>query len=230
MKPKNDARPDSSATDNRPYVVCGSGPLVSFVWKDGDDRTEHRYGFNVFRANRQTGEVSQLFGPADVEHLAKLAKLLGLRTGRRRLSAGRAARRPGLPGVLPRVTCSVRRPPAASAANGSGGRHQALTPAPGRRMFFVARVAFPHDQLGLRRHRTHMKRQPLHQIRRGLIVARIWRKRTRAGARYCVTVVRLFRNDGAWKESTRFQRDDIPLLRLVLDEAHTWIYMSAPRV
>jgi len=74
-----------------------------------------------------------------------------------------------------------------------------------------------------------MARAPLHEIRYGLIVARIWRKRTRSGVRHTVTVMRLFRNGDVWKESSRFHRDDIPLVRLALDEAHTWIYLKAPR-
>ena len=63
-----------------------------------------------------------------------------------------------------------------------------------------------------------------HEIRRGLIIVRIFRKRTRDGIRHTISVKRLFRNGDSWKESSRFGRDDIPLMRLVLDEAHTWIY------
>ena len=74
-----------------------------------------------------------------------------------------------------------------------------------------------------------MLRPPIYEVRRGLIVARVWRKRTRAGLRHTVTVVRLFRNGDVWKESSRFHRDDIPLVRLVLDEAHTWIFLKSPR-
>lgn len=74
-----------------------------------------------------------------------------------------------------------------------------------------------------------MVRRPIHEIRRGLIVARIWRNRTRSGVRHTVAVVRLFRNGDVWKESARFHRNDIPLVRLALDEAHTWIYLKAPR-
>lgn len=74
-----------------------------------------------------------------------------------------------------------------------------------------------------------MLRVPIYEVRRGLIVARIWRKRTRAGIRHTVTVVRLFRNGDLWKESSRFHRDDIPILRLVLNEAHTWIFLKSPR-
>lgn len=39
-----------------------------------------------------------------------------------------------------------------------------------------------------------MPRKPIHEVRRGLIKARVWQKRTRAGLRHTVTVNRLFRN------------------------------------
>lgn len=70
-----------------------------------------------------------------------------------------------------------------------------------------------------------MASRPVHEIRRGLIVVRVWRKRIKGNISYSVSVVRLFRNGDQWKESTRFGRDDIPLLRLVLDDAHTWILL-----
>ncbi len=69
-----------------------------------------------------------------------------------------------------------------------------------------------------------MKSKPVYELRRGLIRARIWRRKTRSGVRHTVAVTRLFKNGEAWKESARFGRDDLPLLRLVLDDAHTWIY------
>ena len=68
---------------------------------------------------------------------------------------------------------------------------------------------------------------PIHEIQRGLIKARIWQKQTRSGLRHHVTVVRLFRDGDTWKESTRVGRDDSPLVRLVLDQAHSWIYTKA---
>lgn len=68
-----------------------------------------------------------------------------------------------------------------------------------------------------------MANQPHHEIRRGLIKVRIWRRQSRSKSRYSLQVVRIFRNGDQWKESTRFGRDDIPLARLVLDEAYTWI-------
>jgi hypothetical protein len=65
---------------------------------------------------------------------------------------------------------------------------------------------------------------PVHEIRVGMMKARIWQKRTRSGPRHTVSIVRLFRNGDVWKESSRFGRDDIPVLRLLLDKAHTWIF------
>jgi hypothetical protein len=65
--------------------------------------------------------------------------------------------------------------------------------------------------------------KPALEIRRGLIKVRIWQRKSKNGVRYSLTVVRLFRNGDQWKESTRLGRDDIPLVRLLLDKAYTWI-------
>jgi len=69
--------------------------------------------------------------------------------------------------------------------------------------------------------------KPVHEVRIGLVMARIWRKRTRSGLRHSVSVLRLYRNGDTWKESTRFGREDLPLLRLVLDRAHTWVLLHS---
>ncbi len=65
--------------------------------------------------------------------------------------------------------------------------------------------------------------KPALEIRRGLIKVRVWQRRSKNGVRYSMSVVRLFRNGDQWKESTRLGRDDIPLVRLVLDEAYSWM-------
>jgi hypothetical protein len=64
---------------------------------------------------------------------------------------------------------------------------------------------------------------PNHEIRVGAIKARISQKQTRSGSRYTISLVRLFRNGDVWKESTRFGRDDLPVLRLLLDKVYSWI-------
>lgn len=65
--------------------------------------------------------------------------------------------------------------------------------------------------------------KPALEIRRGLIRVRVRQRRSKNGVRYSLSIVRLFRNGDQWKESTRLGRDDVPLVRLVLDEAHTWM-------
>lgn len=75
-----------------------------------------------------------------------------------------------------------------------------------------------------------MNKRPVHEIRFGLIKACIWQNHTRSGDRHSVSVVRLYRNGESWVESTRFGRDDLPLVAKVVDLAHSWIYESSATV
>lgn len=75
-----------------------------------------------------------------------------------------------------------------------------------------------------------MKKQPVHEIRLGTIIVRIWRKKTRNGITHTLNIVRLYRNGDAWVESSRFGRDDVPLMRKALDEAHTWIFQHSQEI
>jgi len=68
---------------------------------------------------------------------------------------------------------------------------------------------------------------PIHEFCKGHIRIRIWRKKTGNKLTHTVSAVRLFRRNGFWNESTRFQRDEIPLVLLALDEAHTWIFQKS---
>jgi hypothetical protein len=74
-----------------------------------------------------------------------------------------------------------------------------------------------------------MPTKPVFQLRYGFIKVRVWKKRTKSGLRHSLTAVRLYRNGDVWKESTRLGRDDIPLVRLLLDKAHTWILQQSAR-
>lgn len=65
--------------------------------------------------------------------------------------------------------------------------------------------------------------KPALELRRGLIKVRVWQRRSGRGTRFTLSIVRLYRNGDQWKESTRLGRDDIPLVRLVLDEAYMWM-------
>jgi hypothetical protein len=65
--------------------------------------------------------------------------------------------------------------------------------------------------------------KPVLELRRGLIKVRIWQRKSKQGTTYSLSIVRLFRNGDQWKESARLGRDDIPLVRLILDEAYAWL-------
>jgi hypothetical protein len=70
-------------------------------------------------------------------------------------------------------------------------------------------------------------KKPVHEIRMGRIKAAIWENSTDNGVRHNVTVTRLYKDGDAWKDSTSFGRDDLPLVAKVVDKAHSWIYRES---
>ncbi len=75
-----------------------------------------------------------------------------------------------------------------------------------------------------------MATQPVHTIRLGLIKASVWKNETPSGAvRHNVTIVRLYKDDDEWKQTTTFGREDLPLVVKVADQAHTWIFESSSK-
>ena len=72
-----------------------------------------------------------------------------------------------------------------------------------------------------------MSRPPVHTIRMGLVKASIWKNETKAGLRHQVTIYRLFKNGDVWQESTRFGRDDLPLVSKVMELCHEWIFFHS---
>ena len=66
--------------------------------------------------------------------------------------------------------------------------------------------------------------RPVHDIRMGLIKAAIWANDTKSGTRHNVTVARLYKTDDGWKDSNSFGRDDLPVVKEVLDQAWKWIF------
>lgn len=184
----------------KPMAMVGAGPLTSAIWKTGDEQGGWRYRFNLFRQLAPTGHVSQLFQPTDLTHLVKLTQVLAaVLADDGCLSAAERRLLRELATTLDEVT-------------------RRLTSATNRWIHTLRTVHHTH------RGKADMATRPIHEIRKGLIKVRIWRKRTRSGLRHSVSIVRLFKNGDVWKESTRFSRDDIPLVRLVLDDAFAWIY------
>lgn len=70
------------------------------------------------------------------------------------------------------------------------------------------------------------KRSYVHVIRRGLIRVRVCVATKKAGTHYSLSIGRLYRNGDQWKESKRYGRDDIPVVRLALDDAYGWILLQ----
>jgi hypothetical protein len=70
--------PEPANRTQKPYTMAGAGPLVSAIWKLGDDDAGWNFRFNIYRVTPSTGDVSQLFQPEDLPHLAKLCRVLAL--------------------------------------------------------------------------------------------------------------------------------------------------------
>ena len=67
--------------------------------------------------------------------------------------------------------------------------------------------------------------KPIHEIRMGRIKAAIWENEGENGARYNVTITRLYKNgNDEWKDSGSFGRDDLPLVEKVCHMTHLWIF------
>lgn len=68
-----------------------------------------------------------------------------------------------------------------------------------------------------------MRTKLVHEIRLGLLVVRIRRAKSGNVIRHMLSIHRLYRNGDLWQESTRLGRDDLPYVRLLLNDAHTWM-------
>lgn len=69
-------------------------------------------------------------------------------------------------------------------------------------------------------------RSTTEEFRAGLVKATVLRRGGRGGDRYTVTLVRLYRDGRRWRESKRLEPEDLPLARLALDRAHTWVLLD----
>lgn len=69
------------------------------------------------------------------------------------------------------------------------------------------------------------KKRPTHEIRLGRIRATIWQNQTAdAEVWFNVTLSRLFKEDGQWRDSESFRRDDLPIVTKAVDMAYDWIW------
>ena len=68
-----------------------------------------------------------------------------------------------------------------------------------------------------------MKTKLVHELRYGMLLLKIKRARSNGTSIHIISIHRLYRNGELWHESTRFGQDDIPSMRYLLDEAHSWM-------
>jgi len=68
------------------------------------------------------------------------------------------------------------------------------------------------------------KKPPVKELRLGRIKGLVWENETRNGLRFSVTIARLYKEGEEWRETTSFDRDDLPLVAKVADRCHDFIY------
>ncbi len=72
------------------------------------------------------------------------------------------------------------------------------------------------------------KQKPAHEVRLGRIKGVVWANEMEGGGvRHNVQISRLYKDGDAWKDTTSFGRDDLPLVAKVADLAHSWIFENS---
>ena len=72
-----------------------------------------------------------------------------------------------------------------------------------------------------------MQQRPVHEIKFGNVKGSIWKNETRHGPRHNTTIDVLFKtDDGQWKSTKSYGRDDLMNVVKVADHAHTWIHAN----
>ena len=74
-----------------------------------------------------------------------------------------------------------------------------------------------------------MSNKPVKEFKVGRIRAAVWANEAEAGTWRTVSFSRLYKDEeGKWKDSTSFSRDDLPLLMKAADMTHTFLYQTPP--
>ena len=73
------------------------------------------------------------------------------------------------------------------------------------------------------------KTMPVYVVKLGKVQASIWRNETKHGPRFNVTACRLYLENGEWKQSDSFGRDELLTVSRALQAAYDWIW-SQPKM
>ena len=69
------------------------------------------------------------------------------------------------------------------------------------------------------------KKKPAHEVKLGRIRAAIWPNQTEdSDTWFNVTISRLYKDEGQWRDAASFRRDDLPIVAKALDMAYDWIW------
>lgn len=71
------------------------------------------------------------------------------------------------------------------------------------------------------------KSMPVHVVKLGKVQANVWRNETKHGPRFNVTACRLYLENGEWKRSDSFGRDELLTASHALRAAYDWIWSQA---
>jgi hypothetical protein len=71
------------------------------------------------------------------------------------------------------------------------------------------------------------KKAPVHVVKLGKVQASIWRNETKHGPRFNVTAGRIYLENGTWKRSDSFGRDELLATAKALEAAYFWIWEHA---
>lgn len=68
---------------------------------------------------------------------------------------------------------------------------------------------------------------PVHVVKFGKVQASVWQNDTKHGPRFNVTACRLYLENGEWKRSDSFGRDELLAAARSFHAAYDWIWMQA---
>lgn len=67
------------------------------------------------------------------------------------------------------------------------------------------------------------KNKPAHEIRAGLLKAAIWKVEHEKGPFFSVSIVRIYKSDGGWKQSHSFGSRELAAIAELAGQAKAWI-------
>lgn len=65
---------------------------------------------------------------------------------------------------------------------------------------------------------------PVHVVKFGKVQASVWANETKHGRRFNVTASRLYQENGEWRRSDSFGRDELLTVSKALETAFVWIW------